>query len=293
MTRGVRERTWFWFVAPALILLLAFQVIPILVSFAVSFAEYNPILGDSPRWVGTANYRVLFDASNEEVWLSFGRTVALTVLSVSLETALGLFLALLLRRDFRGRGFATALLLLPMMLSPAVVGSFWRYLFNTDYGALNWLLDQRLAWSGSNPMSFLAVLIVEVWSWTPFMMLLSLAALNAIPPQLYEAAEVDQAGAWFRLRRITLPLAAPLLLLGILFRSIDAFRLFDTAMVLNGSLEGQPTTFLSVLIYGRAFGGSRSLGEPAALACLLLLMALILAFAVLRLLDRARREKTA
>jgi multiple sugar transport system permease protein len=123
--------------------------------------------------------------------------------------------------------------------------------------------------------------------------LLSLAAINAIPPQLYEAAEVDQAGAWFRLRRITLPLAAPLLLLGILFRSIDAFRLFDTAMVLDGSLEGQPTTFLSVLIYGRAFGGSRSLGEPAALACLLLLMALILAFAVLRLLDRARREKTA
>jgi len=122
------------------------------------------------------------------------------------------------------------------------------------------------------------------------MMLLSLAALNSIPSALYEAAEVDRAGSWFQLRRITLPLSAPLVLLGASFRAIDTFRLFDTPMVLNGSLEGQPTTFLSVLLYGRAFTGSNSLGEPAALATLMLLAALALAVLVLRLLDRARKK---
>ncbi len=284
-----RERIWFWFVAPALVLLLVFNLVPILVSFAVSFTNYNPILSDVPTWVGHRNYAALFQSGNEEVWFSFGRTAAFTVLSVALETALGFMLALLLRHPFRHRGWVTALLLLPMMLSPAVVGSFWRYLFNTNYGALNWLLNQRWSWDGSQPRSFLAVVIVDVWTWTPFMMLLSLAALNSIPASLYEAAEIDRAGAWFRLRRITLPLAAPLLLLGIAFRAIDAFRMFDTAMVLNGSLEGQPTTFLSVLIYGRAFGGSSSLGQPAAIACLMLVLALALAALVLHLLDRVRR----
>ncbi len=287
---GGRERVWFWFVAPAVALLVALNVLPILVSFAVSLTRYNPILSDNPEWVGLGNYAALFGKANEEVWRSFGRTIALVILSVGLEAGLGFSLALILRKEFRGRGVVTALLLLPMMLSPAVVGSFWRYLFNTDYGALNWLFDQRWTWTGSNPRSFFAVVLVETWTWTPFMMLLSLAALNSIPSALYEAAEVDRAGAWFRLRRITLPLAAPLLLLGIVFRAIDAFRLFDTAMVMNGNLEGQPTTFLSVLIYGRAFGGSLSLGEPAALACLMLLVAMALAALVLNLLERARRK---
>ena len=201
-------------------------------------------------------------------------------------------MAFLLRRKFRGRGLFTAILLIPMMLSPAVMGSFWRYLFNADYGAVNWLLDTRWNWDGNSDRAFWAVVIAEVWMWTPFMMLLSLAGLSGIPKTLYEAAEVDRAGAWFSFRHITLPLAAPMVLLGVVFRAMDTFRLFDTAMVLNGNMEGQATTFVSVLLHARGFGGSRSLGEPTALAYMLLITSLAMATLVLRYLDHIRGRRT-
>jgi multiple sugar transport system permease protein len=177
------------------------------------------------------------------------------------------------------------------MLSPAVMGSFWRYLFNADYGAINWLLDTRWGWDGNSDRAFWAVAIAEVWMWTPFMMLLALAGLSSIPKTLYEAAEVDRAGFWFRFRHITLPMAAPMVLLGVVFRAMDTFRLFDTAMVLNGNLEGQPTTLVSVLLHSRGFGGSRSLGESTALAYLLLIASLALATLVLRYLDHLRGRR--
>jgi multiple sugar transport system permease protein len=211
---------------------------------------------------------------------------------VGLQTLIGFGIAMILRRNFRGRGLFTAILLIPMMLSPAVMGSFWRYLFNADYGAINWLLDTRWNWDGNSARAFWAVVIAEVWMWTPFMMLISLAGLTGIPKTLYEAAEVDRAGRWFRFRHITLPLAAPMVLLGVVFRAMDTFRLFDTAMVLNGNLEGQPTTFVSVLLHARGFGGSRSLGEPTALAYLLLIASLAMATLVLHFLGHLKRRRT-
>jgi multiple sugar transport system permease protein len=280
-------------IMPALGLLIAFNVFPLLASLAVSFTDYNPIIDTKPVLTGLSNYLDLIHSPRQEVWRSFSRTGALVAVTVGLETVLGFCVALLLRRGFRGRGLFTAILLIPMMLSPAVMGSFWRYLFNADYGAIDWLLDARLSWDGSRALSFWAVVIVEVWMWTPFMMLLSLAGLNAIPKTLYEAAEVDRAGRWFRFRHITLPLAAPMVILGVVFRAMDTFRLFDTAMVLNGNLEGQPTTFVSVLLHARGFGGSRSLGEPTALAYLLLIASLALASLVLRYLDHVRSRRGA
>jgi multiple sugar transport system permease protein len=278
-------------IAPALALLAAFNLFPLLASLGVSFADFNPIIDTAPRWVGADNYRHLLDSPRQEVWLSFSRTAALVVVAVGLETLLGFGAALLLKGSFPGRGLLTAALLVPMMLSPAVMGTFWRYMFNADYGIVNWFLDARWGWDGSQARSFWAVVIAEVWMWTPFMMLLSLAGLSGVPRSLREAAEVDQASRWFRFRHVTLPLAAPLVLFGVMFRAMETFRLFDTAMVLNGNLEGQPTTYVSVLLHARGFGGSRSLGEPAALACLILAASVALAAFVLRCLDHARRTR--
>jgi multiple sugar transport system permease protein len=278
-------------IMPALGLLIAFNVFPLLASLGISFTDFNPIIDTVPRFNGLENYAELVHSPRQEVWRAFTRTGALVAVTVGLQTLIGFAVAMLLKRSFRGRGLFTAILLIPMMLSPAVMGSFWRYLFNADYGALNWLLDVRWNWDGSRALSFWAVAIAEVWMWAPFMMLLSLAGLNAIPKTLYEAAEVDRAGRWFRFRHITLPLAAPMVLLGVVFRAMDTFRLFDTAMVLNGNLEGQPTTFVSVLLHARGFGGSRSLGEPTALAYLLLIASLALATLVLRYLDHVRGDR--
>ncbi len=273
---------------PALFLLIVFNIFPLLASLGISFTDFNPILTDAPRFTGVENYGALLNSPRQEVWQAFIRTSAMVLVTVGLQTLIGFGAALLLRRNFKGRGLFTALLLIPMMLSPAVMGSFWRYLFNADYGAINWLLDTNCTWDGNSLRSFWAVVIAEVWMWTPFMMLLSLAGLSSIPKTLYEAAEVDRAGAWFRFRHITMPLAAPMVLLGVVFRAMDTFRLFDTPMVLNGNLEGQPTTLVSVLLHARGFGGSRSLGEPTALAYLLLIASMALATLVLRYLSHLR-----
>jgi multiple sugar transport system permease protein len=275
-------------VLPALGLLLAFNLVPLLASLGISLTEFNPIIDDAPAWRGLGNYSELFSGPRQEVWSAFLRSGALVAVSVTLQTLLGFGAALLLQGRYPGRGLLTAALLVPMLLSPAVMGTFWRYLFNADYGLVNWYLDGRWSWDGSQGRAFWAVVAAETWMWTPFMMLLSLAGLSRVTARLREAAEVDGASRWFRFRRVTWPLAAPLVLLGAAFRALESFRLFDTAMVLNGNLEGQPTTFVSVLLHARGFGGSRSLGEPTALAYIVLIATLALAFLALRALDRAK-----
>lgn len=275
-------------ILPVLFLLIGFNVFPLLASLAISFTEFNPILGAEPVYVGLDNYRRLIDDPRDEVWSSFTRTGALVLVTVTLQTVIGYTIALQLKRRFFGQGVLLSLLLIPMMLSPAIMATFWRYMLNADYGLVNWLLGVNWNWNGTDIKAFWAVVLAEVWMWTPFMMLLSLAGLNSIPDYLYEAAEVDRASAWFRFRRITLPLSAPLVLLGIIFRVMDTFRLFDTAMALNSNLEGQPTTFISVLLHSRGFGGSSSLGGPTALAYLLLIVAIAIANLVVRYLDYIR-----
>ena len=177
---------------------------------------------------------------------------------------------------------------------PAVMAAFWKYMFDAQWGLINFLTRDHRPWIGFTPRSFWAVVIVEVWMWTPFMMLLSLAGLSSVPKALYEAAQVDRASAWFRFRNITLPLVSPLLLLGIVFRTMDTFRLFDTPHVLNGSIPGQPTTFVSVLLYIRGIkNSSDSLGQATALAYLLLIVAVALGNLAVHTLDKMRHPEGA
>lgn len=280
-------------VLPVLVLLIVFNVFPLFMSLAISFLDYTPAtekLADA-EWVGMGNYWKLTSLADPEVWYAFQRTAAVVVVTVALETVIGFGVAMLLHRKFWGRGVITALLLIPMMLSPAIMGSFWKYMLHADYGIVNYLLGGQYSWVGMSALSFWAVVVAEVWMWTPFMMLLSLAALNAIPASLYEAAEVDRAGTWFRFRNITLPLVMPLVLLGVVFRVMDTFRIFDTAYALNANAEGQPTQFVSVLLYSRAFTPGRPLGEGTALAYLLLIVALGIGNIVVWYLGRMRTRE--
>ncbi len=289
--QGRNSAAAFGFLAPALVLLVLMDLIPLAASLALSFLDYNPIIDQKPVWVGLSNYLSLFSGPRLEVLASLLRTGLLIFFAVGLQTLLGFGLALLLRKRFRGQGYLTTVLLIPMMLSPAILGAFWRYAFNADYGVVNWMLDGHWSWDGTSWLSFAAVLIAEVWMWTPFMALISLAALNGIPEVLYEAALVDRAGRWFRFRHVTLPLAAPLVLLGMVFRIVDTFKVFDTAMVLNGNFEDQPTTFISVLLHAKAFAGSRSLGEPSALAYLMLAVSLVLAWVAATAFGRVKERR--
>ncbi len=156
------------------------------------------------------------------------------LISVTGQVLVGFGLAMLLNRPIPLKGLITTLLLLPMMLSPAVVGLFWKLLYDPSFGIINYFLGLgKFEWLANPHMALWAVAIVDIWMWSPFVMLLSLAGLSAVPKHLYEAAEIDRAGPFYTFFRITLPLVAPILMIAIIFRTMEAFKTFDHAYILS------------------------------------------------------------
>jgi multiple sugar transport system permease protein len=282
---GSRALAWS-FVGPALLLLLAFNIFPLAWNIVLSFTNAD-LTGGSWEWVGGRNYATLF--SDKSFAAKYGdalRTTGLfTVAAVAGELILGFALALTLRRDFRGKTALLAVLLLPMMLSPAVMGLFWNLIFEGTYGPLNQVLGlaglDQPAWRTEHKM--LCLLLVDVWMWTPFMMLISLAGLNAIPTSLYEAAEIDRTPAWRVFTRITLPLCAPLLGLAVLLRATDALKQFDLVMAITGPND-QATQTVSALLYQITFANQK-VGLGAAYAIVVLVVVIAVATLFTRYLD--------
>ena len=287
------------FIWPTLIILIAFNVFPLFYSLFLSFTDYSAIVFQPPEWVGFENFeRVL---ASEKLWESFSITGRYVFLSVSLELVLGFGLALLLRQQFRGSGIVTTLILIPMMLSPVVVGLFWKLMFNPNYGFFNYLLGIRdpatapdwLAsrWAGE-PMPGLAlwaVVLVDVWMWTPFVALLIYSGLKAIPEYLYEAAVIDRASSWFQFRRITLPQVAPLMLIAVLFRTIEAFsKSFDLIMGMTGGGPAGQTEVLPIRIYQQAFLGQFQTGRSSAFAYMVLIVVIAISNLYIRNLNKAK-----
>ena len=255
------------FILPTLILLILWNVFPLFYSLYLSFTRYSHSGKLPPIWVGTANYSALL--ANSTVWHSFAVTGKYALLSVSLQAIVGFALAMILHKKFRGSGLLTTLILIPMMLSPVVVGLFWKLIYNPLYGIFGLfpksvpvMLEKQPLWS---------VVITDVWMWSPFVMLLVLSGLKAIPDYLYEAAQVDRASAWRQFWKITLPQVMPLLMLAILFRTIEAIKAFDLVMGLTGGGPGNATETASVGLYRMVFQGQPRTGMASALAYILLI----------------------
>jgi multiple sugar transport system permease protein len=286
---GRRTKLGYAFVAPTLCFLIAFNVFPLVYNVVLGFTNAE-LVGSGWEWRGTANYaRVFADAE----FAGAVRRTALFVLSaVGLELALGFAAALALKRRFRGRDTLLTALLVPMMLSPAVIGLFWNLILDGNYGILNQILGAlglpEPQWTTDRDFKFLSVVLVDVWMWTPFMLLISLAALNSIPGTLYEAAEVDRAGTWTVFRRITLPLCAPLLGLAALLRTTDALKQFDLVMAITGPNDERTQT-VSTLLYQVLFRDGR-VGLGSAYACLVLVLVIALATVFTRYLDTLERR---
>jgi multiple sugar transport system permease protein len=186
------------------------------------------------------------------------------------------------------------MILIPMMLSPVVVGLFWKLIYNPSFGIFNYLLDPVNPSLATDMLegrtsAMLAVVIVDVWMWTPFVMLLCLSGLSAIPDYLYEAAAIDRASAWFQFRRITLPQVAPLLLIAILFRTIEALKAFDLMMGLTGGGPGDATETVAIKLYRIAFLGFDT-GRASALAYIVLIIIICISNVYIRFLNRIRGE---
>jgi multiple sugar transport system permease protein len=289
------------FIWPTLALLIAINLFPLFYSLFLSFTDYSAIANQAPVWVGFENFsRILND---EGMWQIFATTGRYVLFTVSLQLILGFGLALLVKERFAGSGIVTTLILVPMMLSPVVVGLFWKLMYNPTFGYFNYMLgfanpatapDWLASRFGGEPIPGLAlwaVIIVDTWMWTPFVMLLALSGLKAIPDYLYEAAVIDRASSWFQFWRITLPQVAPLLMIAVLFRTIEAFnKSFDLVMGMTGGGPGSQTEVVAVNLYRQAFQGQWRTGRASALAYIVLIIIIAISNLYIRYLNRIRDE---
>ena len=279
------------FVGPALLFLIALNLFPLLFNVVLAFSDAE-LSGGEWQWVGGRNYARVF---SDPAFAGAIRTTAWFVaLAVSTELVLGFVVALALRDKFPGKTAVLTILLLPMMLSPAVMGLYWHMILHSDYGVLNQALnligvDQPPNWLTDPALKLFAILFIDVWMWTPFMMLIALAGLNAIPRHLYEAAEIDRASSATVFWRITLPLCAPLLLLAALLRTTDALKQFDLVMAVTGPNDPSTQT-LSALLYQTMFRGYK-VGLGSAYGCVVLVGVIALASLFVRYLDRLQRAR--
>jgi multiple sugar transport system permease protein len=237
------------FIIPTIAFLIIFNIFPLLYSLGYSFTDFRASVNEPANFIGLKNYRDLL--SDPNVWRNFTVTAKYVVVSVAGQVIVGFGLAMLLNRAFPLKGFVTTLLLLPMMMSMAVVGLFWKLLYDPSWGPINYALGLgKFEWLSDPNVALYAVAITDIWMWAPFVMLLSLAGLSAVPQHLYEAAAIDRASGWYTFSRITLPLVAPILLIAIIFRTMEAFKTFDLAYIMSG----QPTTeTISIRLYKMAF----------------------------------------
>jgi multiple sugar transport system permease protein len=268
------------FLAPAAIALSVVALFPVLSVLWLSLEQRSPLTG-AGHFIGLGNYmRLLADA---RFWNALWNTAYFTVLSVALELLLGLGMALLLARAFRGRALVYSLILLPWAIPTVVSARLWEWMYNADYGVLNYLLGAQINWLGSPSWALHAAILMDVWKATPFVALLLLAGLQTIPRELYQAAALDGAGIWTVFRRITLPLLAPLMLVVLIFRTIDAFRVFDAIYVLTGGGPANSTETLSIYAYKVLFQ-TLEFGYGSALAVSVLAVVALLTIIYARLL---------
>lgn len=273
------------FIIPTVLFLIVFNIFPLIYSLGFSFTNFAANASRSWDFVGIQNYRDLL--GDEHIWSNFVITAKYVIVSVAGQMFVGFGLALLLNRTFPLKGLVTTLLLLPMMLSAAVVGLFWQLIYSPNWGPINYILHLGDFGMLSNADTALyAVAITDIWMWSPFVMLLSLAGLSAVPKHLYEAAAIDRASRWYTFTRITLPLVAPLLLIALIFRTMEAFKTFDLAYVLSV----QPTTeLISIKLYRLAFQ-QWDTGKSCALAYIVLIMVLAITNIYVKYLNRVKER---
>jgi multiple sugar transport system permease protein len=268
--------------APAVLVLLLLTIYPLIYAVKISLQT------TTGAWT-VANFARLVEDRFFAVALL--QTLIYTATALAAEFVLGLGLALLLDSHIRARNLFRSLLLIPMMLPPVVVAVIWRLLYNPTFGAINGTLTgwgiqtSKLTWIASPMMALPSVIMVDVWEWTPFMFLILLAGLQAIPQEPYEAAMMDGSSAWQTFRHITLPLLKPAMLIALLLRTMDLLRIFDQIFILTQGGPGFATETISLYIYKTAFRFF-NFGYAAAMSFVLLVLANFISLGYIRWLRR-------
>lgn len=256
--QGLSDRAIAWlFIAPTMVLLLAINIFPLIWTVYLSFTNYRANQpGREIKYVGLRNYERLLNS--EDIWGYLQATAHFVVWTMIIQVVIGLALAMLINKNFKGNSFLTTVILIPMMLSPAVVGVFWTYIYQPQTGIFSYMINLfgdfgPLDMIGSVSLAPWSIVIVDSWMWTPYIMLLCLAGLRSIPDYLYEAAEIDRANAWQKFWYITLPRVMPFLMLAVLFRGIENFKMFDMVVELTSGGPGSTTELASINLKREAF----------------------------------------
>ncbi|MEM7633914.1 MAG: sugar ABC transporter permease [Pseudomonadota bacterium] len=283
------------FVAPTIVLLLAINIFPLIWTIYLSFTNYRVNRPNrAVDFVGLRNYeRILNDA---DIWLTMQATAHFLIWTIVLQVLIGFTLAYLINKKFKGNDLWTTIIVLPMMLSPAVVGNFWTFLYQPQIGLFNYVVGFL---TGADPSSFSmigevslapwSIIIVDTWMWTPFVMLICLAGLRSIPDSIYEAAECDRASKWRQFWTITIPMVLPFLMLAVLFRGIENFKMFDLVVQLTGGGPGSTTELTSVNLKREAFEKWRT-GYASAYAVILFVTIFGLASIYVKALNKVKER---
>ncbi|MGB3245719.1 MAG: sugar ABC transporter permease [Sulfitobacter sp.] len=294
--RGLSDRTIAWiFVAPTIFLLLAVNIFPLIWTIRLSFTNFRVNRPNNDiEWVGLRNYqRILNDP---DIWSTMQATAHFLIWTIILQVLIGFALAFLINKKFKGNDLWTTIIVFPMMLSPAVVGNFWTFLYQPQIGLFNYAVT---FFTGGDPASFSmigdvnlapwAIIIADTWRWTRFVMLSCLAGLRSIPDSIYEAAECDRASKWRQFWTITIPMALPFLMLAVLFRGIENFKMFDLVVQLTGGGPGNTTTLTSIDLKREAFEKWRT-GYSSAYAVILFVTVFGLASIYVKALNKVKER---
>ncbi|MBX2839381.1 MAG: sugar ABC transporter permease [Gammaproteobacteria bacterium] len=280
-------------VAPAIITLFVMNIFPLLWSFGLSFFNYRANRTNVPEFVGLRNFeRVLTD---EKIWDRFQTTAIIVGSSVTLQLIIGFSLAMLFAKHFPMRRIIMMLVLTPMMLSFVSVGVFFKLYYEPTFGLLSWIVNffttEPFVLLSTSTGALIGIIVADAWMWSPFVMLLVLAGLVSVPKYLYEAAEIDRVSSWRRFVTITLPYIKSLLLLAILFRTIETFKIFDIIYIITEGGPGTSTESIAVNIYRMAFQNFRT-SRSGALAYIILFIVIVLTNLYLYSVNRRASEET-
>ena len=283
MTRRLWRRQLYpyRFLTPILVVVGAVLVFPLLYVFRLSFFSYS--LSRGLHFIGWDNYIAI--AKDKVFQVALKNTFAYTAAAISVELVLGFVLANVLNREFKGRDLVRGFLLIPMLASPIVSGIMWRFMYNPDFGIINYFFKSlglpTFVWTGNPSTALLSCIVVDIWQYTSFVMLLLLAGLQSIPREQYEAAMMDGASSWQQLRYITIPWLRPMILVVLLMRTMDSVKVFDQVYALTGGGPGISSLTVGVYAYYKGFR-SFSLGYASAVSWVLALITLVISLLYIR-----------
>ena len=279
------KRMKYILIIPVVVFVLCIAIFPLVFSIYMAFSKWTP--GSGLAFIGLQNFKFIFN--DARFFHAIGLSFAYVAILVVLELTIGTFLALLLQKEIRGKNFFRVSYMLPMLLSPVAISYVWKMIFDFKEGPANYFLSwfgiPPIEWLSGNLTAVLCLIIVDVWQWTPFMTLTILAAFEALPEELFEAAVVDGGSPLMIFQKITLPLAMPVIITVVLLRTIDAFKVFDTVYILTGGGPGTATEMLNFYIYLKGFRAF-DLGYGTAMSWLQLILIIAMFMYVIKSLKR-------